>query len=113
MIDYLRAANVASVVVSDQDRREGGCELTGMLRRIEHVTSGGDPSIAVIEIEFMLQRTLEDTVLLHRTYRAEQIALDLTMDSTVAAFDQALGALFARVVDEVKATPTDCPTRSR
>ena len=113
LIDYLRAANLANVVVSDQDRREAGCSLTGSLRRIEHVTASGEPSVAVIEIEFMLRRVSSDSILLHRTYRAEQTAVDLTMDSTAGAFDQALAALFARLVDEVKATPTDCPLRQR
>lgn len=113
LIDYLRAANAASVVVSDQDRREGGCELSGALRRLEHVTAGGEPSVAVVEIELMLRRITDNSVVLHRTYRAEQSALDLTMDATVNAFDQALGALFARLVDELATTPTDCPVRQR
>ena len=113
LIDYLRAAKAATGVVSDQDRRDAGCELTGTLRRLEHVTAGGEPSVAVVEIEFMLRRVASDSVLLHRTYRAEQIAADLTMDSTVNAFDQSLGALFSRFVDEVKAAPTDCPLRQR
>ena len=88
LIDYLRAANAATGVVSEQDRREGGCELTGTLRRLEHVTAGGEPSVAVVEIEFILRRVANDAVLLHRTYRAEQPAADLTMDTTVGAFDQ-------------------------
>ncbi len=113
LIDYLRAAHAASVVVSDQDRRDSGCELTGALRRLEHVTAGGEPSVAVIEIELMLRRINGNSVLLHRTYRAEQTALDLTMDATVNAFDQALGALFARFVAELSTTPTDCPVRQR
>lgn len=113
LIDYLRAVRAANDVVSDQDRREGGCELTGILRRIEHVTAGGEPSVTVIEIEFMLRRVAQDEVLLHRTYRAEQTAIDLTMDATVNAFDQALGALYGRLVNEIRAVPTDCPLRRR
>lgn len=113
LIDYLRAANAASTVVGDQDRREGGCELTGALRRLEHVTTGGEPSVAVIEIELILRRVSGNSIVLHRTYRAEQTALDMTMDSTVSAFDEALGALFARFVNELSTTPTDCPVRQR
>lgn len=113
LIDYLRAANLASVVVSDQDRREGGCELTGALRRLEHVTTGGEPSVAVVEMELMLRRVADNTTLLHRTYKAEQTAADLTMDATVNAFDQALGALYARLVEELSAAPSDCPVRRR
>ena len=113
LIDYLRAGNFATTVVGDQDRREGGCEFTGTLRRIEHVTTGGEPSVAVVEIEFLLRRVANDSVLLHRTYRAEQTAADLTMDSTVNAFDQAVGALFARLLKEAGATSTDCPLRRR
>lgn len=113
LIDYLRAANAATVVVSDEDRRDAGCELTGSVRRIEHVITGGEPSVAVVEIEFLLRRVNGNSVLMHRTYRAEQAALDLTMDSTVDAFDEALGALFGRFVAEVAAAPTDCPLRQR
>ena len=69
--------------------------------------------LAVIEIELMLRQVSGNTVVLHRTYRAEQPALDVTMDATVDAFDQALAALFARFASELAASPTDCPTRRR
>ncbi len=113
LIDYLRTVKAATDVVSDQDRRDAGCELGGILRRIEHVTTGGEPSVTVIEIEFVLRRNANDAILLHRTYRAEQAAIDLTMVATVNAFDQALSALFQRLVSEMAAVPTDCPLRRR
>ncbi|MFP6756770.1 MAG: ABC-type transport auxiliary lipoprotein family protein [Alphaproteobacteria bacterium] len=109
MIDYMRAANVAAELVTGDSRRAAGCELSGTLRQMEHVTSGGAPSLAVVEIELRLERINDGEAILHRTYRAEQTAADLTIEATVIAFDQALRALLARFVDELASRATACP----
>jgi ABC-type uncharacterized transport system auxiliary subunit len=113
LVDYLREAGAATSVTVGEARRPSGCELTGTLRRMEHITAGGQPSTALIEIEFMLERANDRAVLLHRTYRAEQVAADLTIDATATAFDSALGALFARLVADLAAGPARCPSPMR
>jgi ABC-type uncharacterized transport system auxiliary subunit len=113
LIDYMRAANGATELISGESRRAPGCRLGGTLRRMEHISSGGQPSVAVVEIELRLEHVRDSEPILHRTYRAEQTAGDLTMDATVVAFNQALTALFARFIDEMATGATDCPTPSR
>lgn len=109
MIDTLRAANVATELVTGENRRAAGCELTGTVRRMEHVTAGGTPSVAVLEIELRLERINDGEAILHRTYSAEQTAADLTIETTVVAFDQAFRALLARFLEELASRATDCP----
>lgn len=113
LVDYLRGAGAATSVTVAEMRRAPGCELTGTLRRLEHITAGGQPSTALIEIEFMLERTNDRAVLLHRTYRAEQVAADVTIDATATAFDRALRALFARFASDLAARPSPCPSPVR
>jgi ABC-type uncharacterized transport system auxiliary subunit len=113
LVDYLREAGAATSVTVGEARRATGCELTGTLRRMEQITAGGEPSTALIEIEFMLERANDRTVLLHRTYRAEQVAADLTVDATATAFNSVLGALFARLVADLAAHPAACPSPVR
>ena len=100
---------VTAELVTGDSRRAAGCELSGTLRQMEHVTSGGAPSLAVVEIELRLERINDGEAILHRTYRAEQTAADLTIEATVIAFDQALRALLARFVDELASRATACP----
>ncbi|MEE1544068.1 MAG: ABC-type transport auxiliary lipoprotein family protein [Alphaproteobacteria bacterium] len=106
---YLEQANIAPSIALGDARHRAGCELSANLRRMEHVVSGGQPSTAVIEVQFQLERVNDAAILLNRTYRAEQVALALTVDSTAAAFDQALAALFVRLISDLAAATPTCP----
>jgi ABC-type uncharacterized transport system auxiliary subunit len=106
---YLEQANLASAIALGDARHRAGCELSASLRRMEHVVSGGQPSTAVIEIQFQLERVNDAVILLNRTYRAEQVANALSLDATAAAFDQALAALFARLTGDIVAAAPTCP----
>ena len=109
LLDYLRAANLAADAADAGARRPAGCRLSGTLRRLEHVTAPGAPSLAVIEIELILERINDRAELLHRTYRAEQAAADVDMRATTEAFGRALDALLARLADDLAAQPVQCP----
>jgi ABC-type uncharacterized transport system auxiliary subunit len=109
LLVYLERANLASSVALGDARHRAGCELSANLRRMEHVVASGQPSTAVIEIQFQLERVNDAAILLNRTYRAEQVAAALTLDSTAAAFDQALAALFARLTGDIATAAPTCP----
>ena len=113
LLDYMRAANLATDVAEAGSRRPAGCRLTGTLRRMEQVVTAGAPSLAVIEVELMLERINDRALLLHRTYRAEQPAADLDMAATAQAFDSALAALLARFASDLAAAPLACPAPIR
>jgi len=113
LIAYLRSAGLAREVVGDELRRAAGCRLSGTLKRMEQVVRPGQPSRAVIEIDVIIERVNDRATLLYRTYRAEQDATALGMDSTVAAFNAALNALLARLTGDVGADPQACPTPAR
>ncbi len=106
---YFEQANLAHTVVLGDARHRAGCELSATLRRMEHITEAGKPSTAVIEIQVRLQRVNDRAMLLSRTYHVEQVAAGLTVDATATAFDQALAALFARLLSDLAAERFSCP----
>lgn len=99
LIAYLRAA-AASPIVTDDLEVDAALVVSGRLRRFERDLAG-DQGVRVA-----LELRLDDAAgqpLLVRDYAADQAAAGAEFEDAVAAFDQAVGAIYARFLDDARA----------
>jgi ABC-type uncharacterized transport system auxiliary subunit len=99
LVSYLRAARVADLVVTPGLRVNAAYRLSGRLRRLEHLV--GEPTMALVEIEFALRDNQRGRIVLLKTYRAESVPLDATLPAAVDAFGQAFTAIAARLTADL------------
>lgn len=109
LVEALARAGTAATVFAEQPQRAAGCRLDGEIRRFEHVIGGGDPPVALIEVDFRLERSNDHGTVFERVYRVEQPAAEDSMDATVQAFDTALAAIIARLVADLAGAQPQCP----
>jgi len=100
LVRYLREAGVAEQVVTPAVRVESDYVVSGRLVRLESILGGSDPSV-VVEIELALTRQEGRKLLLLETYREERVAPGGGVTAAVAAYDQAVGAIFERFVADI------------
>ena len=100
LVGYLRAANVAELVVTPGLRVNADHRLSSRLRRFEHLV--GDSPAAVLEIEFALRDNRDDRIVLLETYRAEAVPTDATLSAAVAAFGHAFTAIATRLKADLR-----------
>lgn len=101
LIDYLRAANVATQVVSPELRIPAQYLIQGRIRRLEQVL-GAVPAVRA-EIEFAVVRLEDDRLTMVETYRSEIPVASDRIDAAAAALDEAVRAIFARFVEDFEA----------
>lgn len=99
IIDYLRAAKVADMVVSPEMQQDEAHILTGTVRRMEKVD--GDKAMAVLDLELVVRRPRGDKILMLKTYHAERLATGAGVAETVVAFDEALADILARFLADL------------
>jgi uncharacterized lipoprotein YmbA len=101
LAEYLRLAGVAERVVVPEMNIDESYELSGWIERLVHVRND-DRVIA--ELEFSLTDPRGTSQLLRRRYRAEVATGGDDMDKVVAAFNAAIGEIFARLVADIAAS---------
>ena len=98
LAEYLRLAGVADRVVLPEMNVEETYELSGWIERLVYVRSD-DRVIA--EFEFSLTDAHGTSQPLRRSYRVEVATGGDDMEKVVAAFNTAIGEIFARLVADI------------
>ena len=96
---YLRAAGIASRVVTPAVRVRPDFLLTGRIERLEWVL-GSSPHV-VLELELAITRPGDAKLLVHQTYREVAPVEARTANEAVQAFDRALAAIFGRFLADI------------
>jgi ABC-type uncharacterized transport system auxiliary subunit len=100
LLAWLRAANVARRVVTPEMRLRPDYLVTGRLLRFERVLGSGAQG-ALVEVRLILKDVAGERVLWTETYRQDAEAPGDEVSEAVAAFNAALGELFARFVADI------------
>lgn len=96
LIDYLRTARLADMIVSPELRSRPDYRLTAKIKRLEKVV-GPKPS-AIVELELGLQDTHKGKIVHLANYRVEVGAQSQSVSDAVIAMNRALTEIYARFV---------------
>lgn len=96
MIDFLRAAKAADMIVSPELRTRPDYRLTAKIKRLEKVV-GPKPS-AVAELQLGLQDEKSGDIIHLANYRVEVGAKSASVGDAVIAMNKALGEIYSRFV---------------
>lgn len=99
LVDYLRAAGVATNVVTPEMRIEPDYAITAKIKRLEKIV--GTPPRAAVELELGLRRTAEGRLMFVGTYGLEVEAASATVGAAVIAANEALGRIFGKFVADI------------
>lgn len=100
LVDFLRAANVADLIVTPEIRSKADYVLTAKIKRLEKIT--GSTPRTVVELELGLQDNNKDKVVHLQTYRVETTAKSGSVGDAVVAMNKALGSVYALFVEDLK-----------
>jgi cholesterol transport system auxiliary component len=101
LADFLRAARVAEQVVTPQMNVREDWQVTGQLRRLDHVVAA-EPSV-IVELELRLTDARTARLVVRETYRVERTAGGPGVEDAVRALNQAVQSVFERFVADVAA----------
>jgi len=96
MIDFLRAAKVADMIVSPEMRSRPDYRLTAKIKRLEKIV-GPKPS-AVAELQLGLQDEQNGEIIHLANYRVEVGAQSESVGDAVIAMNKALSQIYSRFV---------------
>lgn len=100
LVSSLRAAGAAKSVITPGIHVDSDFVLKGRIIRMErHI--GGSQARVIVELEFSLLERNGRKLLLHETYREERTAADNAVGDSVAAYDDALAAIFQQLVSDL------------
>ena len=99
LVTYLRAAGVATKIVTPDLRADPEFVLTGRIKRMEQVL--GSPTSAVVELELALRRTSDATVMFVETYRIEVKAKSAKVAAVVTAINGAMAEIYAKCAKDL------------
>jgi ABC-type uncharacterized transport system auxiliary subunit len=102
IVGYLRAAGVASQVVTPDLHLRPDYELVGRILAFERVVGGGTPRVR-IALELSLTRVDGRELLLLETYVEEREARGQGIDDAALAFAEALSSILERLVTDLGA----------
>jgi ABC-type uncharacterized transport system auxiliary subunit len=102
LVDYLRAAQAAPLVVTPESRAGADFAVLGRIARLELVTDAGAPA-ALAELELTLTRERDHAIVLQRVYREERTAAGPGVAGAVDAAGDAVGAIFERFLADAGA----------
>ncbi len=102
MIDYLRAAQVASEVSSRQVDMDPRWVLNAHISRMEHMKSGGNR--VIVEIEMRVSAVSSRRARVNKTYRAEQAVSGSGIEAAARAFGRAVGNILGQLVRDLEAS---------
>ncbi len=96
LIDFLRAAKVADMIVSPEMRSRPDYRLTAKIKRLEKVV-GAKPS-AIAELQLGLQDEQNGDIIHLANYRVEVGAQSASVGDAVIAMNKALSQIYSRFV---------------
>jgi ABC-type uncharacterized transport system auxiliary subunit len=102
LVDFLREARAATLVVTPELRAKSDFEILGRIARLEHQTGDGAPR-ALVELELTVSRESDRAVLLQRVYREERPATGPSVGEAVDAANAAVNAIFVRFLADAQA----------
>ena len=97
VVEFLRSANAAEVVVTPEMRVDADFRLGGRVHRFERLVGGGSPHVTV-ELGLTLVREEDGEPLLLETYREDQGVAGGGIVDSVEAFNQALHRILERLL---------------
>jgi ABC-type uncharacterized transport system auxiliary subunit len=97
LVEFLRSANAARLVITPEMRLDADFRLSGRLSRFERLVGQGSPRVT-IELELTLVRLEDRELLLLETYREEEPAGGDGIGSSVEAFSRALHRILERLL---------------
>ncbi len=101
LVQYLRSAGIARSVVTPELRIRPDFEVVGTVRRFERLIGRSGPSV-VVSLDLALVDRNDDRLRVVDTYSAEIDCADSTVDTSVAAFNRALTAIFAEFLADMR-----------
>lgn len=101
LVRYLRSAGIARSVVTPELRVESDFEVIGTVRRFERLIGRSAPRVAVT-LELALVDRAGDRPRVVKTYSAEIVCPDDTVDASVSAFNEAIAAIFAEFLIDIR-----------
>jgi ABC-type uncharacterized transport system auxiliary subunit len=103
LVDYLRRSGIARSVVTPDLRIRPDFEVLGRIKRLERQLSGGAPQVSV-ELELGLIELAEDRLLVLDSYALDLPAEDGSVESSIAAVNQAVVEIFGRFLADARRT---------
>jgi ABC-type uncharacterized transport system auxiliary subunit len=100
LVDFLRAAGVATAVVTPAVRVDADYSVIGRLQRFEQIIGSGGSRV-VVGLELALIRAKGRKLLYLGSYHEEREAGSESVSDAVQAFEEAVEAIFARFVAEL------------
>lgn len=100
LIDYLRAARVAGMVVSPEMRSRPDYRLTAKIKRLEKIV-GPKPSV-VVELQLGLQDEKSGAIRHLANYRVEVGAASPGVGDAVIAMNKALSKIYSQLVSNLR-----------
>lgn len=101
LVRYLRSAGIARSVVTPDLRVRSDFEIVGTVRRFERLIGRSGPRVAVVLDLALIERD-GDRLRIGDSYSAEIACANATVDSSVAAFNEALSTVFADFLADVR-----------
>ena len=99
LVGYLRAAKVASKVVTPEMRVGADYVVTGKINRLEKVI--GSPAKVAVELELSLGQRTDGKLLFLDTYRVVTASENDTVGAAVKAINKALGKVYASFTADI------------
>ncbi len=104
LIEVLRQAQAFEQVTTPDMRLDRDYELRAELRQWEHVRTGGQSAVA-IEIEVSIRRVADNSMVLLKTYKANEAAQADTVVAAVAAFTRGMDGVYTAFLTDLAAVP--------
>jgi len=100
MVKYLRSADIIQHVVTPELRMDEHYLLTGKIKRLERDLSAGHH--VAIELEIGLKRTIDDKILVLKTYTRTLKQSEESVNGAVKAINTALSDIYAEFLNDVR-----------
>ncbi|OFX12902.1 MAG: hypothetical protein A2516_03930 [Alphaproteobacteria bacterium RIFOXYD12_FULL_60_8] len=100
LVEQMRAAHVAPLVTTPENRAASDFSVLGKVKRFEHRRDNG-ASAALLEIELTVLDARNGTVLLLKDYAVEEAAADASVPAAVDAMNRAVFSLSAKFLTDL------------
>lgn len=99
MVDYLRAANIASHVVTPDLRMNEDYLLTGQIQRLERDVTSVEK--VVVELDLGLKRLKDDQIIVLKSYKRELVQEQPGVNGAVGAINTALQQIYDEFLSDI------------
>lgn len=101
LVRYLRSTGIARSIVTPELRVRSDFEVVGTVRRFERLIGRSGPRVAVALDLALIDRN-DDRLRVVDTYSTEVACPDSSIDASVEAFNEALAAIFADFLADIR-----------